>query len=459
MIDLNNMARYRENNRIEAKKAAGGFPHSLWETYSAFANTIGGLILLGVEEGRDKSLRVTGVPDGAGYARTVWSTLNDPAQVSGNILQPEDVSLHTVEGKEILVISVPRAQRHQRPVYIGDSPFTGTYRRDGEGDYHCDPDQVRSMLRDRNDAPADLAVLEGRGPDDLSPAALRQFRSLMAMRQPEHPWNYFPDETFLPAAGIVGPGREGLHPTLAGLLLLGKRRALREVFPQFKLEYREEETGFRLSTLRGELPENLFTFYQMVSRRLAAVSALLADTPADREALAGALREAVLNAILHADYFSRGGLTIHRTADTLTVTNGGLLRLSPEKARAGGAADPRNRGLIQLFSLVKLATGTGQGLHGIYALWAQRGWRPPVLSEAFQAGTTNLSLPLPRRDFSQADLDRQQIIEALTEQVTATPAHLAQALGLSQEAVTACLEHLTKNDLADCENGRYRLRA
>ena len=177
--------------------------------------------LLGVEEAPDKSLHVTGVPDGPGYAATFWATVGDPAKVSANILAPEDVALHTVEGKQILVISVPRANRHQRPVYIGESPFTGSYRRDGEGDYHCSPEEVRAMLRDREDAPADLAVLEGRGPGDLVPGDVRQFRALMAMRQPDHPWNYLPDERFLPAAGILGPGQGGgLHPTLAGLLLL-----------------------------------------------------------------------------------------------------------------------------------------------------------------------------------------------------------------------------------------------
>lgn len=147
MIDLLRIEQYRENNRIEAKKALGGLPRSIWETYSAFANTLGGMILLGVEEHRDHSLHPVDLPAPELLAEEFWEILNDPKKVSVNILTSRHVQIEQVEGKRILVITVPRAQRYDRPVYVDGNPLTGTYRRSGEGDFRCTPDEVRRMFR------------------------------------------------------------------------------------------------------------------------------------------------------------------------------------------------------------------------------------------------------------------------------------------------------------------------
>ncbi len=147
MIDFANIEKYRENNRIEAKRAVGGLPESIWETYSAFANTLGGVILLGVEERRDKTLHAVELPNPAGLIEEFRALLLDPRRVSSNILTHEDVTMEVVEGKHIIAIHVPRAPWYLRPVYIGGDPHTGSYFRDGEGDYHCTAEEVDMMMR------------------------------------------------------------------------------------------------------------------------------------------------------------------------------------------------------------------------------------------------------------------------------------------------------------------------
>ena len=148
MIDFCDVEKYRENNRIEAKKALGGLPHSIWETYSAFANTLGGVILLGVEESRDKTLHAIDLPDPEMLIEDFWTIIEDGKKVSENILTPDDVKIETVGGKRIVAITVPRANRRQRPVYIDGNPFSGSYHRSGEGDCKCSRDEVLAMLRD-----------------------------------------------------------------------------------------------------------------------------------------------------------------------------------------------------------------------------------------------------------------------------------------------------------------------
>lgn len=133
MLDLANLRQYKENNRLEAKRAQGGLPHSIWETSSAFANTFGGYILLGVIENAGKSFSSVPLPDPERLAADFWNGVNNRAVTNANILSDRNVQIRESEGNRIVVIEVPRADRHDKPVYIGSDPFAGTYRRNGEG--------------------------------------------------------------------------------------------------------------------------------------------------------------------------------------------------------------------------------------------------------------------------------------------------------------------------------------
>jgi len=140
MFDFQQISRYRENNRLEAKLATGGLPRSIWETYSAFANTYGGVILLGVEE----------LPEPRELVDEFTALLQDPRVVSANLLTPGDIQVLHVDGGDIVAITVPPAEQDQRPVYIGGDLARGSYRRSGDGDYHCTRAELNAMLGGRS---------------------------------------------------------------------------------------------------------------------------------------------------------------------------------------------------------------------------------------------------------------------------------------------------------------------
>ena len=151
------LSEFTENQEVEAKLARGrdgqgALPESIWETYSAFANTHGGTIFLGVGE-RDESFYADGIPCPEQVEQVLWEALNDPNQVSHNLLDSSQVRTHTLpDGQSILIIVVPQAPRHLRPIYIGASPYEGSYVRKESGDYHCERKEVDWMLTEASAA-------------------------------------------------------------------------------------------------------------------------------------------------------------------------------------------------------------------------------------------------------------------------------------------------------------------
>ena len=147
MLDFDNLQNYREDNRIEAKEALGGLPESIWETYSAFANAEGGVILLGVKELPDKSLQALDLLDPQWLIEDFWAILEDPRRVSHNLLTEDSIEIHDVDGKHIIAITVPPAPGELRPVYLDNNPYRGTYYRSGDGDYRLTREEVEFMMQ------------------------------------------------------------------------------------------------------------------------------------------------------------------------------------------------------------------------------------------------------------------------------------------------------------------------
>lgn len=199
-FDLAQFDEYREDNRREVKKANGGLPISLWDTYSAFANCYGGVIILGVKEEKDGSWKTTGLQNTSRLRREFWDTINNSKKVNINLLSEDDVQTYEVSDNKdvIMVIYVPMAKREQKPVYINNDIFNGTFRRNYEGDYHCTRLQVKTMLRDQTERTVDMEVLDKVPLEDLNYDTVHGYRNSHRSLKEGHPFERLNDyEYFL----------------------------------------------------------------------------------------------------------------------------------------------------------------------------------------------------------------------------------------------------------------------
>ena len=139
-----------------------------------------------------------------------------------------------------MVIHVPAARREQKPVYINDDMFGGTFRRNFEGDYHCTRIHVKTMLRDQADDTVDMSVLDNLSRDVINMDSVRGYRNTFASLKDSHPFVRLDDNEFLRSIGAasVSNNDHALHPTAAGLLMFGNEYDIVRQFPDYFLDYR-----------------------------------------------------------------------------------------------------------------------------------------------------------------------------------------------------------------------------
>ncbi len=470
-----------EGTDTEFKSARGGMPGSFWETYSAMANTQGGTVVFGVAE-KSIGLVWEGVPDAVQLRTVLWGQLNDRHKVSINLLRDDDVSTVEDDGRQFVVINVPRASRFQRPVFVGLNPMTGTYRRAEDGDYRCSDDEVRRMLADQSDTPADSQILEHFGQTDFDPETVKQYRNRFASRAPDHPWLLLDDGPLLTKLSALrrdrATGMEGA--SVAGLLMFGRFEALRDALPGFHVDYRErlsDDPAVRWTDRvvpDGTWESNLFQFYGRVMQRLSGDLKMPFQLDPelyrkDDSAVHEALREAVVNALVHADHRGKGGVVIERYPDRIELSNPGSLLVSRMQLLQGGVSECRNKSLQLIFQLMGGGDKAGSGMDKIRAGWRAQHWRSPRLEETLQPDRVKLVLPMVslipeevdqalRGRFGDrfANLDKTAVQAIVTAQIegSVTNGRMQEITGEHSKDITAVLQSLVRDGMLTQQNQR-----
>jgi len=449
--DIKVLLEVGERISFECKKAENNIPKSVWETYSSFANTIGGIIVLGITEnvkfvGEANHFEITGITNPQKLRKEFFDTLNSN-KVNRNILTDSDVEIIDYEGVPLMCITVPQADYRQRPIYINGNMMNGAFKRNYEGDYHCTEEDVKAMIRDANDSGNDGILIEHYNIDDIDSATLNAYRNRFRTANPDHIWNDYDDKDFLLNIGAYirdrNTRREGL--TLAGLLVFGKGLSIRERFDNIRMDYldftnlEEESRWSDRLTYDGRWENNLYNFFMRVQSKLISdikrPFSLKGMERNDDSLLHKAIREALTNLIIHADYMLTGVLKVEKYDNRFVFSNPGSLKIPVVDIYEGGHSKARNPHIQAILRMIGFGENIGSGFPTILEACKKENWRRPLLEERpdlhlveltlsmvslISAESETQLLELYGNDYKEAEKEEQLILAtALNEGVIA----------------------------------------
>lgn len=354
------------------------------ELLIAMANAQGGTIIVGV--------RNDGTVVGVSKPKEVTDRIFLAARRANPPLI-HHVSVDTIElkGKQLVIATLPQLTD---AIYS----YSGAFRkRHGSSNISMSPDSIRELVLQRNTS-YDRYLLRGRSLADLDDLLINQLiegrvrmGGLVDMAEPILPEPYPSTSAieFLASVGAIEQLDSGWSPTVAGLLMLGKK-------PQQELpEATIQCARFKDTTavefidrveLYGPLPHQLQAALAFVRRNTQLASRIVGlereDVP---EYPYMAVREALVNALMHRDWAVAGKVNLNIFSDRIEIINPGGLMPGLQADRLEGLHRTRNRTVAPLMLWMRLAETYGTGIRRMKAAMQSAGLPEPFI-ESSEAG-------------------------------------------------------------------------
>jgi len=338
----------------------------LAETMAAMANSQGGTILFGVSP---RSRQVQGLDDVDEARDRVFQAalLCEPPLI---IPLPRVVGLD--DGHPLLWIEIPRGLSH---VYSVDGKYLT---RVDVRNQSLSPRQLRRLLVERGGSSFESHQVDEAAIDDLDADKINRYlESVPALAA------LSPQEALLKRGCLAG--REGMRPTVAGLLLFARdiERFVNNEVVVVRYAGREMSDEFVREDIRDTLPEQVRRVESAVLANLRTGARLSDLQREDRlEYPVKAVREAIVNAVAHRDYSLHGdGIRVSIFSDRLEFYSPGRL---PGHVTVDNIVDERfsrNQVIVQVLSDMGFVERLGYGIDRMIKLMAEEGLPRPEFRE------------------------------------------------------------------------------
>jgi ATP-dependent DNA helicase RecG len=371
-----------------------------------------------------------------------------------NIPVRPDIYVEKIDEKTVIKIWIDELPQRHKPLYFKSHGLpTGAFRRIGSTDQHCTEDDMPAFYQDS--ASFDQTPVKGASIYDVDEHAIKRYRVLREKVNPVAEELVCSDAELLQSLGCVNKEKPE-ELTVAGLVLFGTGKIQRNTFPMLRVDYirvpgntwvEDPDNRFTTIDMRGPLILMIFRLIDAINADLPK-GFLLSDNEVQATAIGlpmKALREAIVNALMHRSYREHRPTQIIRYDNRIEIINPGF-SLKPEDKLGQPGSETRNPYIAAVFHETNLAETKGSGIRSMRRLMQQSHLGPPTFESSRENNLFTARLLLHHF------LDENDI--AWLNQFSESGLNDAQKQSLIFVREVGAIDNHTYRQMADCDTLR-----